>query len=82
MQWLEIEKKKSPQMNDHISKPIDVEAVFETLAKWIEAPLSNSPSKNQVSEPSIEIDFSTLENVNTKEGSLVVREINAYIGIY
>ncbi|GAM75797.1 sensory box histidine kinase [Vibrio ishigakensis] len=55
-------------MNDHISKPIDVEAVFETLAKWIKSPVSNGPSKNQISEPSIEIDFSTLENVNIKEG--------------
>lgn len=42
------EKVLAVGMNDHIGKPIDVEAMFITLSKWIKATVSNEPIKTTI----------------------------------
>ncbi|WED21141.1 response regulator [Vibrio sp. JC009] len=61
------EKVLAAGMNDHIAKPIDVEDMFVTMAKWIKP----NPSRKEpvVNESSEEVqDIPLLDSIDQKEG--------------
>jgi HPt (histidine-containing phosphotransfer) domain-containing protein len=66
------EKLLDAGMNDHIPKPIDVNGLFITMAKWIvpanPEKIANQKSK-QVSSNTLDISFlSTLDEINVNDG--------------
>ena len=71
----DVQRAHEVGMNDHISKPIDIEQLFLTMSKWIH-PTQSSDAKTQVAE-SIEHNSHLRENelpqipgINTEKGML------------
>ena len=76
------EKSLAAGMNDHVSKPIDVEELFRTLAKWMrkdaEDPVEPAGS---ASEDSTQKPAQTLElaGINTQDG---LKRLGGNLGLY
>lgn len=70
------EKVLAAGMNDHISKPIDVNAMFATIAHWIN-PSGSSESEISVNQPVLsteniqELAIPTFDNIDVESGLLV-----------
>ncbi len=65
------EKSLAAGLNDHISKPIDPEVLYECLAQWID------PSKIEVSETDIFIDRSGDNEIGDGEWTTLVGKITS-----
>ena len=59
------EKVMDAGMNDHIAKPINVENMFRTMAKWI---TPSNPVSSFIGEKKEEIIIPKLEGINTEDG--------------
>lgn len=56
-------------MNDHLSKPLDVDAMFATLAKWIKPRLGRSGQAQELNDPQISASLPTeLEGIDKVAG--------------
>ena len=66
------EKVLEAGMNDHISKPINVAHMFQTMAKWIKPQNKTKPYfENQNQQYDSQIDFSTIQGIDTTAGLAV-----------
>ncbi len=61
----DIEKTKSLNMNEHLSKPIDIEKLNETLLKYITKKVNNSKIITQQQD---DIEIPTFINIDTEKG--------------
>lgn len=69
----DIQKAKASGMNDHIAKPIDVDAMFGTLSKWIGKRSSRATQKQRHMKP--------VEQKLLPDDLLSLRRINAETGV-
>jgi HPt (histidine-containing phosphotransfer) domain-containing protein len=56
-------------MNDHIAKPIDVNTMFETIARWVRGPNANELPAPPAAVPAGPVDLATqLTGIDTRVG--------------
>ncbi|MBF0274224.1 MAG: response regulator [Nitrospinae bacterium] len=62
------EKSIEAGMNDHVTKPIDPEILFETLDKWIKIKTGESKPEKKTEKPEEPDEFIQLDGIDTKIG--------------
>ncbi|MBF0151799.1 MAG: response regulator [Magnetococcales bacterium] len=74
-------------MQDHISKPVDPEKLFATLAKWIKPvaprPVTNAPERSMTMNLATELPFlPEIQNIDTKIGlQRMGGNVKGYLGL-